>query len=162
MTPWTEAYQSPLSMGILQVRILEWVAMPSSRECSQHRNQTQVSFIAGNSLPSQPSFKWSQVIIFQILAYKQLYRFLTWISSPNIYQRLTFSPCEGLAVLLVLFVLGVDNMVVLKERSLSFSITWNITWKDRHKRVHSIYFHYMKLQKWQIFSRWWKHIHVCL
>ena len=28
-TPWTVAHQAPLSMGILQARILEWVAMPS-------------------------------------------------------------------------------------------------------------------------------------
>ena len=27
-TPWTVACQAPLSMGILQARILEWVAMP--------------------------------------------------------------------------------------------------------------------------------------
>ena len=27
-TPWTVAYQAPLSTGILQARILEWVAMP--------------------------------------------------------------------------------------------------------------------------------------
>ena len=79
-----------------------------------------------------------------------------------IYQCLTFSPCEGLAVLWVLFVLGVDNMVVLKERSPNFLITWNIMGKDRHKRLDSVYFHCMKLQKWQIFSRWWKGIHVCL
>ena len=30
-TPWTVARQIPLSMGVLQARILEWVAMPSSR-----------------------------------------------------------------------------------------------------------------------------------
>ena len=30
---------------ILQVRILQWVAMPSSRGSSQHRDQTQVSLI---------------------------------------------------------------------------------------------------------------------
>ena len=30
-TPWTVAHQAPLSMGILQARILESVAMPSSR-----------------------------------------------------------------------------------------------------------------------------------
>ena len=29
-TPWTVAHQAPLSMNILQARILEWVAMPSS------------------------------------------------------------------------------------------------------------------------------------
>ena len=33
--------------GILQARILEWVAIPFSRESSSHRDQTQVSFIAG-------------------------------------------------------------------------------------------------------------------
>ena len=29
-TPWTVAHQAPLSMGIFQARILEWVAMPPS------------------------------------------------------------------------------------------------------------------------------------
>ena len=33
--------------GILQERILEWVAMPFSRGSSRPRNQTQVSCIAG-------------------------------------------------------------------------------------------------------------------
>ena len=33
--------------GILQVRILEWVAVPFSRGFSQPRGQTQVSCIAG-------------------------------------------------------------------------------------------------------------------
>ena len=33
--------------GILQARILEWVAMPSSRGSSQPRDQTQVSHITG-------------------------------------------------------------------------------------------------------------------
>ena len=33
--------------AILQARILEWVAMPSSRGSSQPRNPTQVSCIAG-------------------------------------------------------------------------------------------------------------------
>ena len=45
VTPWTIACQAPLSMGILQARILEWVAMPSSRGSSQLRDQTQVSCI---------------------------------------------------------------------------------------------------------------------
>ena len=45
--PWTVARQAPLSMGILQERILDWVAMPSSRRSSQLRDRTQVSHIAG-------------------------------------------------------------------------------------------------------------------
>ena len=32
--------------GILQARILEWVAMPSSRESSQPRDQTWVSYVS--------------------------------------------------------------------------------------------------------------------
>ena len=41
-TPSAVAHQASLSMGILQARILEWVAMPSSRGSSQLRDQTQV------------------------------------------------------------------------------------------------------------------------
>ena len=33
--------------GILETRILEWVAIPFSREASQPMDQTQVSLIAG-------------------------------------------------------------------------------------------------------------------
>ena len=44
-TPWTAARQAPLSVGILQARILKWVAMPSSRASSQPRDRTQVSCI---------------------------------------------------------------------------------------------------------------------
>ena len=44
--------QTPLSMGILQARILEWVAMPSSRGYSQPRNWTQVSHIEGRCFTS--------------------------------------------------------------------------------------------------------------
>ena len=44
--PMTAAPQAPLSIGILQARILEWIAMPSSRGSSQPRDQTLVSHIA--------------------------------------------------------------------------------------------------------------------
>ena len=47
VTLWTVAHQAPLSMGILQARILEWVAIPFSRGPSQSRDQIQVSCIAG-------------------------------------------------------------------------------------------------------------------
>ena len=46
-TPWMVARQAPLSMGILQARILEWVAMPSSRGSSRPRDQTRVSYVTG-------------------------------------------------------------------------------------------------------------------
>ena len=37
VTLWTVACQAPLSMGILQARILEWVAMPSSKDLPNPR-----------------------------------------------------------------------------------------------------------------------------
>ena len=46
MTLWTTAHQAPLSMRILQARILESVAMPFSRESSQHRDRTHVSYVS--------------------------------------------------------------------------------------------------------------------
>ena len=49
VTLWTAARQAPLSIGILQARIVEWVSMPSpSRGSSQPRDQTQVSRITGS------------------------------------------------------------------------------------------------------------------
>ena len=45
-TPRTVAHQAPLSMGILQARILEWVAKPFSRGSFWSRDRTQVFHIA--------------------------------------------------------------------------------------------------------------------
>ena len=54
VTPWTVAHQAPLSMGILQARILEWVAMPTSRGSSQPTVQTWSPTLQADSLPSLP------------------------------------------------------------------------------------------------------------
>ena len=43
--------------GILQARILEWVAFPSSRGSSQLRNRTQVSALQADSLSAEPPGK---------------------------------------------------------------------------------------------------------
>ena len=43
---WTAAHQAPLSMGVLQARILEWVAMPSSRGSSWPRDGTHISYVS--------------------------------------------------------------------------------------------------------------------
>ena len=47
VTPWTNTVH-----GILQARILEWVAIPFSRGSSQPRDRTQVSRIAGSFFTS--------------------------------------------------------------------------------------------------------------
>ena len=51
------ALQSPLSTGILQARLLEWVAMPSSRGSSQPRDRTYVYCLAGRFLTTEPPVK---------------------------------------------------------------------------------------------------------
>ena len=45
VTPWTVACQAPLSMGLLQATVLEWIAISFSRGSCQPRDRTQVSHI---------------------------------------------------------------------------------------------------------------------
>ena len=51
-TPWTVALQAPLSMRIIQARILEWVLQTFSGGSSWPRNQIGVSCIAGGFFTS--------------------------------------------------------------------------------------------------------------
>ena len=56
VTPWTVAHQAPLSMGF-PARILEWVAMPSSRDSSKLRDQTETPpppALAGRFFTTEP------------------------------------------------------------------------------------------------------------
>ena len=46
--------QDSSAHGILQARILEWVAVPFSRESSRHRDQTGSPVLQADSLPSEP------------------------------------------------------------------------------------------------------------
>ena len=45
--------------GILQARVLEWVAISFSRESSRPRDRTKVSLIVGRRFPSEPPGKSS-------------------------------------------------------------------------------------------------------
>ena len=49
--------QSSSVHGILQARILEWLAIPFSSRSSQPRNQTWISCMQADSLPSEPPGK---------------------------------------------------------------------------------------------------------
>ena len=51
------ACQAPLSMEILQTRILEWVAMPSSRGSSQPGIKPRSPTLQVDSLPAEPQGK---------------------------------------------------------------------------------------------------------
>ena len=60
-TPWTN---SSSVYGVLQARLLEWVASPFSRESCWPRDQTQVSTLQADSLPSEPLGK--SLVIFLV------------------------------------------------------------------------------------------------
>ena len=47
------AHEAPLSMGILQARILEWVAMPSSRGSSNPGTEPRSPTLQADSLPAE-------------------------------------------------------------------------------------------------------------
>ena len=59
VTPWTVAHQAPLSTGIYQARILEWVSMPSSKGSSWLRDWTQVSHVAGGFFTVLATWQYS-------------------------------------------------------------------------------------------------------
>ena len=71
------ARQAPLSMRILQARILEWIPYPFSRGTSRPRNRTGVSCIAGRFFTDWPireawiSIYWVYMSIYIFLALKK-------------------------------------------------------------------------------------------
>ena len=56
-TPLTVAHQAPLSMGILQARILEWVTMPSSRDLPNPGIEPRSPTLPVDSSSSEPPGK---------------------------------------------------------------------------------------------------------
>ena len=54
VTLWTVARQAPLSIGILQARILEWVAMPSSRDIPDPEIEPKSPAMQVDSLLAEP------------------------------------------------------------------------------------------------------------
>ena len=57
VTPWTVAHQAPLSMGILQARILEWLPCSPSGGLSNPGIEPRSPASQADSLPSEPLAK---------------------------------------------------------------------------------------------------------
>ena len=55
--PWTVAHQAPLSIRILQVRILEWVACPPPGDPSNPGIEPMSLVFQANSLPAEPLWR---------------------------------------------------------------------------------------------------------
>ena len=56
-TPWTVTHKAPLSMGILQVWILEWVPCPPPGDLPYLGVEPRSSALQAESLPAEPSGK---------------------------------------------------------------------------------------------------------
>ena len=94
---WTVACQTPLSTAILQARILEWVAMSSSRGSSWDR--THISCITGGFFtpepPGKPNYHNILALIFNsyfLLKGNEFMYFLCWAQNgifPAANQKLT-------------------------------------------------------------------------
>ena len=82
--------------GILQARILEWVAFPFSRGSSRPRDQTQVSHFTGNSVPAELWGKPFQRI--KMKYFKQPY-IITRVSNVILGKWMQFLNLEKLIVL---------------------------------------------------------------
>ena len=66
LTLWHHGLYSPprsFVHGILQIRILEWVAIPFSRESSQVKNRIQISCIAGGFFTIWPTREAPKLIV---------------------------------------------------------------------------------------------------
>ena len=63
VNPWIVAHQPPLSMGILQARILEWVACPPSGDLPNPGRELRSPEFQVDSSPSEPPGKPSLTIL---------------------------------------------------------------------------------------------------
>ena len=77
--------------GILQARILEWVAVPFSRGSSQPRDRTKVSCTVGKFFTTEPPGKlnlWTQVLLLLLLLFLHFIVEVTKTKRPTVKQAL--------------------------------------------------------------------------
>ena len=92
--PWAVAHQAPLSLGIPEAGILEWVVMPSSRRSSHPRDRTTSPTLQADSLPAElprkPRSLQSLGIIHSCKSVTQFTKkrwFFTWSSQEKSTER---------------------------------------------------------------------------
>ena len=121
LTQWTVAYQAPLSIGILQARILEWVVLPSSRGSSQPRYPA----LQADSLPSKLPGKWR---ILECVAYS-FSKGSNWhlLCCRQILYQLNYQGSPAMQYTLTYIVLHVYYISIKLERNcLYFAVIKNI------------------------------------
>ena len=90
LTLWPHGCSPPGSSvhGILQARVLEWIAMPSSRGSSRPRDRTQVSRIAGRFFTSWATREVLQYLkIINCFIFKSYYQFFKSIIMTSLFEK---------------------------------------------------------------------------
>ena len=116
------AHQAPLSMGILQARVLEGVAVPTSRGSSLPRNRTRVSYVSstGRQVLGSPSF---------IIFFNKVVEITIFLNSASLFSKI-MKPEEGVLSIIswVQIINSMNPLVQMKERKWShlvMSDSWN-------------------------------------
>ena len=133
---WTIACQAPLFMGILQARILEWVAMPTSRGSSQPRDLTHTSLCLLHSQadslplvpPGKPQSYYPDLIPVTIL----IWTYKIYICLCNFFS---FHKTDIKFHLLIFELFYSSN---LKEVSYMFSCHWTFSYNILLREFHYI------------------------
>ena len=91
--PGTVTHQAPLSTGISQVRILEWVVISFSRGSSRPRDGTSVSCILGRFLSAKPSLIcWPSASAWHVLkshAFRDLFPMFYYIALIYLFSHMS-------------------------------------------------------------------------
>ena len=137
--------------GILQARILEWVALPFSRGSSQPRDQTQVSHISGVFLTSwaiREDHTYIYVYVWWFYIYIYIHIYIWFDSSITLLTEHQCLPLDYWATLRVL--------IVLKGGCVQFSL---YNW--RRAGVWSVHYWQNSLLRHGIAVKIWSHT-ICL
>ena len=120
VTPWTAAFQAPLSM-ILQARILRWVAILFSRGSSQSRDWTQVSCISGRFFTT-----WARLTFLE--GSKNIYWFVC--VEPSLWAFLVAQLVKNLRAMQETWVwsLGWEDPLEKEKATHSSILAWRIPW----------------------------------
>ena len=144
------ACQAPLSMGILQARMLEWVTIPLSRGSSWLRDGTQVSCMADGFFTTEPPAAAA--------AAKSLQSCLT-LCNP-IYGSPPGSPVPGIlqARTLEWVVISFSNAWKWEVKVKSLSCVWLLEtpWTAAYQTLPSMRFSRQRALEWGAiaFSNW--------
>ena len=126
------AQQAPLSAGVVQARILEWVAMPSSRGPSNPGMEPRCPSLQADPLPSEPPGRGYRILVgqgFRVyetwgeITNRCLWTCLSWFVFLEVMPEASISP-------------NLHSLLALLVKPWSFSELCSITLKTAYKRIY--------------------------